>query len=168
MLSNNNCLQQVSYFSLLGLAPVSITQVNNESHPVFYQQFSVALALPEVNSLTNGSEPSSGRDPAEKESNDKKFICTYLGCGKKFKRRSTRRIHERSIHLNEKNFECQTCKKSFFHKSDLIKHTYIHSGTKPYLCLKCETSFSQSSNLYTHIKKHHHIKPVKQDNWVKR
>lgn len=169
MLCNTNNLHQASYFSLIGLAPVRITQAhNNESHPALYQQFSVVLALPEVQSLTNGSVTSSSdRDPAGKESSNKKFICTHLGCGKKFGREGTRRIHERSIHSNERNYKCQTCEKRFFHKSDFIKHTYIHSGTKPYLCLKCEKSFSQSSNLFTHIKKHHHIQPVKQDNWVK-
>ncbi|WP_422459598.1 C2H2-type zinc finger protein [Endozoicomonas sp. ALB115] len=168
MFFNTNNLPPVPYFTFIGLSPAYINQVNNESHPALYQQLSVASAVPEVQILTNATEEtSSDRDPTEKKPDNKKFMCSYSGCGKKFVTDGTRRIHERSIHLNEKNFKCQTCKKRFFHRSDFIKHTYIHKGIKPYLCLKCKTSFSQSSNLFTHIKKHHHIQPVKQDNWVK-
>lgn len=166
MLSNNTDLQQVHFCRLLGLIPVDRTQINHQWNSAFYQQ-QVALASPQQNNLTDGPEKLSAYDQAGKEPKDKIFICSYTGCGKKFKRYKSYRVHERSIHLNEKPFRCQLCNKKFTQKSDLAKHTYTHSGIKPFLCLTCEKPFSQSSNLYTHMKRIHKIKPAKQVNWIK-
>ncbi|MGI2025698.1 hypothetical protein [Endozoicomonas acroporae] len=59
MFFNTNNLPPVPYFTFIGLAPVYINQLNNESHPALYQQFSVASAVPEVQILTNVSKETS-------------------------------------------------------------------------------------------------------------
>ncbi len=167
MLSTNTNLQQVSFLRLVGLIPVNHTQFNHQSNPALYQQVPVALASPKLINLTKRPEKLSTHDQVGKKSKDKKIICSYPECGKKFEKDISRRLHERSIHLNEKPFQCQLCLKCFSQKSDLKKHIYIHEKIKPFLCLTCDRPFSQSSNLYTHIRKRHNIEPVKQVNWVK-
>lgn len=106
----------------------------------------------------------SGRSIKETE---KGFYCSFECCGKRFLRNNARRVHERTVHLEEKPYQCSTCLRKFAHKSDAKKHELTHSGAKPYICLTCKRSFSQSSNLFTHIRKQHKIVPKQQDNWIK-
>ena len=59
---------------------------------------------------------------------------------KKFLRNSELTLHQR-IHFDERQFECDTCKKRFKTKPRLYAHEKIHSNSKPYKCEKCEKRF---------------------------
>ena len=165
---------QAQYFDVLGLRPIEYAQplqqppvyLHHETPSSFHhkalgagQQYSTepVLAHCEKQAVSVRSIREIG----------KSYYCSFEWCGKKFQSINARRVHERSVHLNEKPFQCQICLKKFAHKSDAKKHLHVHSGVKPYICLTCKKSFSQSSNLFTHIRKQHKIAPKQQENWIK-
>ena len=56
-------------------------------------------------------------------------------------------------------FQCPTCDKSFYKKSDLHSHVKTHSGLKDYACAVCAKTFSHVSNLNRHKLTHTKQKP---------
>ncbi|KAI8375991.1 uncharacterized protein BYT42DRAFT_466725, partial [Radiomyces spectabilis] len=56
------------------------------------------------------------------------FVCTSDHCGKAFKRSEHLKRHIRSIHTQEKPFECpyQACGKRFSRSDNLNQHIRIH------------------------------------------
>ena len=164
---------QAQYLSVFGLRPIEYTKPEHRPHSDPHQETSsfhhkaptagqksstkLVLAHPEKQTVSDRSIQKTGNS----------YCCSYEWCGKKFQRDNARRVHERTVHLNEKPFQCQICLKKFAQKSDARKHLHVHSGVKPYICLTCKKPFSQSSNLFTHIKNQHKIAPKKQDNWIK-
>ena len=163
---------QAQYLDVYGLRPLEYAQsepqppldLHQENPSPFHppaagQKSSSKLVLvhPEKQIVSDRSIQETG----------KSYCCSFEWCGKKFQSINARRVHERSVHLNEKPFQCQICLARFAHKSDAKKHLLIHSGVKPYICLTCKKSFSQSSNLFTHIRKQHKIVPKQQENWIK-
>ena len=53
-----------------------------------------------------------------------------------------------------KQFQCQTCQKSFQEARNLKRHIGIHSGEEPYECNTCKKRFKQSTNLKVHERIH--------------
>ena len=169
----NNYSPKAQFFGVFGQRPNEYTQPEHQPHsdlhlatsslhhkaPTAPQKSSSELVLvhPEKQTVSDRSIKKTG----------KRYCCSCEWCGKKFQRDQTRLLHERSVHLHEKPFQCQICLKKFAQKADAGKHLHVHSGAKPYICLTCKKSFSQSSNLFTHIKARHKIVPKKQDNWIK-
>jgi uncharacterized Zn-finger protein len=73
---------------------------------------------------------------------ERKFACTWQGCGKAFLRKTDVTRHFR-IHLNDRPFKCvwPGCGKAFMQRSAVkIHYRYVqsenrtHTGEKPNLC----------------------------------
>lgn len=169
-----NYPSQVQYFSVLGLRPIEYTQPKHQPDSALHQASPISFHHKASTTCQKSSTELVLVHPKKKTASDqsiqeigKSYCCSFEWCGKKFQRDHARRVHERSVHLNEKPFQCQICKRRFSQKSDARKHLHVHSGAKPFICLTCKKPFSQSSNLFTHIKNQHKIIPKKQDNWIK-
>uniref|UniRef100_A0A0B7JP44 pH-response transcription factor pacC/RIM101 n=2 Tax=Bionectria ochroleuca TaxID=29856 RepID=A0A0B7JP44_BIOOC len=80
--------------------------------------------------------------------NDGKWTCVYEGCGKKFGRKENIKSHVQT-HLNDRQYQCPTCKKCFVRQHDLKRHAKIHTGIKPYPC-ECGNSFARHDALTRH------------------
>ncbi|XP_074038682.1 uncharacterized protein isoform X2 [Leptinotarsa decemlineata] len=63
-------------------------------------------------------------------------------------------VGETGMHAGKKPSKCKVCSKSFFDRSNLIRHTRIHAGEKPYECEMCSKTFSDSSALTEHFQIH--------------
>lgn len=80
-------------------------------------------------------------------------------CGKFYHQHSL--FQHRRVHTEEKDFECNTCGKTFRCKHNLKAHKAVHSGEKPYKCTHCDKNFAQSGSLKRYIRGHTGAKPYK-------
>lgn len=60
---------------------------------------------------------------------------------------------------NKLKYACKECGRSFFRKSDLVRHIQIHLGIKPNVCTICGKQFIQRSALTVHLRVHTGEKP---------
>ena len=61
------------------------------------------------------------------ESHNEKKLCPV--CGKRFEKLYHRHL---KIHTEDKRYKCDKCRKSYKHKTDLVRHKFLHSGLQPY------------------------------------
>ena len=60
--------------------------------------------------------------------------------------------HIHTVHEGHKDYECESCDKSFSDAQNLKKHTHtVHKGHKDYKCDSCEKLFSRGDGLKKHI-----------------
>lgn len=58
----------------------------------------------------------------------KQFVCEIKGCGKRFRRSEHLKRHIRSLHTNEKPYQCDRCMKRFSRSDNLAQHSRIHKA----------------------------------------
>lgn len=100
--------------------------------------------------------------PAEFNSIQKWFTCTFSGWGKKYTKEWRFSVHLRS-HLGEKPYICtyEGWGKRFTEKGNLKTHVRIHTGEKPYLWKYegCGRTFTTQGHLNDHERSHLNFKP---------
>ncbi|KAM4652203.1 uncharacterized protein O3C94_014559 [Discoglossus pictus] len=72
-------------------------------------------------------------------------------CFRTFNHKSNLLVHER-IHSGDKTYGCQECGKHFSQRTSLMVHLRTHTGEMPYSCQQCSRRFRQQSNLLYHLK----------------
>lgn len=84
-----------------------------------------------------------------------RIMCSF-SCGQDFSREQVMRRHLQSVHLNMREYPCQSCDKSFGDQSTLTQHTTaVHLKQKPWVCSICKSTFTQSSSLGKHRRRRH-------------
>ncbi|KAF0695937.1 Aste57867_13285 [Aphanomyces stellatus] len=88
---------------------------------------------------------------------EKRFLCSFDGCDKKFYERAKLKRHM-LVHTGEKSFVCNFdgCGKQFAYKANLKTHLRTHTGLKPFACMVpgCNRTFAQASNRNSHMQTH--------------
>ncbi|XP_077972579.1 uncharacterized protein LOC120340098 [Styela clava] len=70
-------------------------------------------------------------------------------------------LHVKTVHENQKIFECTICGRGSTCKANLLKHLRIHTGEKPYKCDVCGDRFARSDHLQAHQRTHSGERPYK-------
>ncbi|XP_053547182.1 zinc finger protein 721-like [Bombina bombina] len=103
-----------------------------------------------VDEETSVNECMNGSMEAESSSSDDRSF-KCNSCFKTFNHKSNLLVHER-IHSGDKTYRCQDCGKQFSQRTSLMVHLRTHTGEMPYSCQQCRRRFRQQSNLLYHIK----------------
>lgn len=82
-----------------------------------------------------------------------KFLC-HLD-GKWFSSRNNLAKHHRTVHLKEKNYQCNVCQKRYDSSYRLRIHQNSHQGIRQFGCTICPRDFLTSSSLARHKKTVH-------------
>ena len=85
-------------------------------------------------------------------SNEKQYVCTYEGCGKRFSLKQVLVRHSR-VHTRERPYQCNQCGVSFSQLSHLRTHERgVHLGEMPYQCSFCFQKFKWAACKDAHQK----------------
>ena len=68
---------------------------------------------------------------------------------------SSLKKHTKTIHERQRNYQCESCEKSFTLSGYLKTHIKTHVGQRNYNCDSCGKSFTTAGSLKTHIKTIH-------------
>ncbi|XP_050359594.1 zinc finger protein 62-like [Nymphalis io] len=82
-----------------------------------------------------------------------KSICKE--CGKTFMSPQNLKIHIRSVHDKERNYQCNVCGMRFFTKADQKRHGTKHEDVKLFSCSYCEGKFKSKDSWRRHLKRIH-------------
>jgi hypothetical protein len=136
----------------------SYVAVNADSGLSHYGVTSITSISPSVKANTPTVAPEHGTTPPNGRARTGDKPHTCDTCMKSYAHKSKLEIHTRT-HTGNKPYTCDVCIKSFAKKSDLVAHTRIHTGGKPHTCDVCRKSFRQAGTLTRHIITHTGDKP---------
>ncbi|XP_067005683.2 zinc finger protein 665 [Anabrus simplex] len=116
-----------------------VTEIKTEEEGVDYKSSNEELKL---------ESPKS-----EKQSNEKKFQCSY--CSKEFDLITCLNRHEK-CHVNSKEMlSCQFCDRKYANKACLAKHELQHSNSCIYRCKECNETYDTKTEYRSHRTKQH-------------
>lgn len=117
-----------------------------------------------TDSVNNGEDQEVSNDLKSeigKTKDDTKiFLCDI--CSRKFNRKYTLKIHQRS-HTQNNPFRCTSgkCTKAFKTSSDLNRHILVHTNVRKFSCDECNLQFKLKIHLTNHKKCHTDVKEWK-------
>lgn len=74
-------------------------------------------------------------------------------CNKSYNTKAILKKHKK-IHGREEEFRCNLCSRGFKNNDELERHNRIHLGIRPYSCHLCANTFSEEASLKTHMKRY--------------
>lgn len=89
------------------------------------------------------------------EHGSKKTIVKCNECAKTFFNEANLRIHVRSVHIKERNYQCEICGTRFFTKTDQKRHERTHNDVRSFCCSYCESKFKSNDSRRRHMKRQH-------------
>ncbi|XP_047541828.1 zinc finger protein 62-like [Vanessa atalanta] len=90
-----------------------------------------------------------------KEHGAQRLTSNCKECGKTFLSPQNLKIHIRSVHVKERNYQCNVCGMRFFTKADEKRHGRKHEDVKMFSCSYCEGKFKSKDSWRRHLKRIH-------------
>ena len=90
---------------------------------------------------------------------NKRFVCSFIGCGKKLKTKEILRIHLKTHSSHPKPHKChfEGCSSAFDNRRNLRDHINSHNGVRPFNCEFCPKRFTTASLRKRHTEYHHKV-----------
>ena len=89
----------------------------------------------------------------------KTYPCSV--CDKVYRSERSRTVHVKSVHLQQRPFECTSCGKTFACQNYLTEHSKIHEDVQRHSCTLCGKTFSTAKVLKRHFRIHTGERPFK-------
>ncbi|XP_044743504.1 zinc finger protein 845-like [Chrysoperla carnea] len=80
---------------------------------------------------------------------------TCIRCNKSYRSKSALSAHIHRDHLNQRNFVCNICSRTFFRRAMLETHMLSHSEDTQFKCYICDKSFKYKMSWWRHMKANH-------------
>jgi len=71
-------------------------------------------------------------------------------CQEEFKQRSAMDQHKRTVHTEDRPYQCPVCPKNYAKSAELKLHNFAHTGETPFSCDLCPATFNRPANLRRH------------------
>lgn len=84
--------------------------------------------------------------------NPERALCSI--CGKTFPTKKSLSHHTKTVHSDNKPYQCIVCKKQFKTNGALTMHKRIHSDLRPFQCTQCDQAFKYKNVFEGHMKTH--------------
>jgi len=140
-------------------------EVNSKDYHTFNTD---GIPIPRTQTYSESKEEKNiAENIADKNNDEKNLSVTDFSCAtnatQNIDQSETNSDGRNNIGLSEdkKNYECDTCGKSFQFQSQFTQHNRIHTGEKPFKCGACGKAYKHSRSLYKHSKIHIGFKPFK-------
>ena len=78
----------------------------------------------------------------------------YDKCTKSYTRYSSLYKHSKTLHDDERPFECEVCQKTFVFRVTLNDHLVSHTDVKSHICPVCGKGYKQRSGMTKHLTVH--------------
>ncbi|KAK3101136.1 hypothetical protein FSP39_001218 [Pinctada imbricata] len=88
------------------------------------------------------------------------FKCDFPDCSYFSPIKGALERHQKSVHLQKRDYQCTTCGKIFLHEQTLARHESIHTGFKPYKCTECWYATHRKDKFNEHMRKWHGDNPT--------
>ena len=75
-------------------------------------------------------------------------------CEVKFSEEISKKAHLLQHAHGRSDRTCPVCGKTFYRRSNMLKHLYVHTGEKPYVCDFCGQSFNTNWSKRRHVTSH--------------
>ena len=89
----------------------------------------------------------------ERKHRGEPVLCPH--CGKSFASMKILSQHEKSVHMNKRNYVCTICSKAYYDSYNLKCHIDSHMGLKNLKCRYCDEKFTYSAARTAHQKTQH-------------
>lgn len=102
---------------------------------------------------------------------EKRFCCDVDGCSRRFATSSFLSVHKKLVHLNQRDFKCPDCGKSFFLRRKLKIHFRITHEKFRVNCPVgngCKFSVGRLDYMKNHLRKHRELRGAELDGYLER
>lgn len=83
--------------------------------------------------------------------------CTEPQCDASFSKQTSLNTHIKTVHGDERPFQCSTCLKHFKTKNALTQHRSVHVTSKDFSCSQCDATFASQDRLRQHMQMHNPV-----------
>lgn len=91
--------------------------------------------------------------PRDSAGRAKKYLCTFVGCGKRYAKPCLIEEHVRT-HMSHRPFTCSECHKTFTRERNLSAHMVSHTVDRTFICSSCGKTFKTKQHLVQHEETH--------------
>lgn len=137
-------------------------ETSNDTKPDINQLIRISEVI--INRKTSSKAYGRGRrlhkSPEEGiQSEEKSFICDFVGCGKAFAKKAYLSEHKKSHTSKKRRFRCDFdgCPFSTITKYELVDHINAHKGIKAYACQECDKRMASRKSLKRHVAVYHKL-----------
>jgi KRAB domain-containing zinc finger protein len=130
---------------------IFVTKISITKHVKTHAQFKPEISLSHKSSLKSNTNLERHDKKSKTRRKIKKLQMDHKQVPKALKSRLKKRSQ---VRIEERNFHCETCQKSFKSNYYLNEHSLVHTNIRKFECQQCGKKFKRKSDLKVHMVTH--------------